>query len=246
MTAREPAPALLPGPVRRLAAVLTAGCALIVAVGAVASAGKSRGTGPDQAVDSWLRAHLAAHHAVLQAISTYGVLAADLVAVVIFVAALALGRRNAAALTLVSVILGWALTEYLLKPLVNERINGSLTYPSGHTEAVACLAAIMAVLLLGPSAMRPRRGLGVLIVAVAAVAVVAVAVSMISLDYHYFIDTVAGAAIGIGVVLGTALTLDRPGVRRRLQPDAPAAPAARLAAAAPDAEPVGTGDKPSA
>ena len=40
---------------------------------------------------------------------------------------------------------------------------------------------------------------------------------MIGLDYHYFTDTVAGAAIGIAVVLSTALSLDVLTMRRRLR-----------------------------
>jgi len=32
---------------------------------------------------------------------------------------------------------------------------------------------------------------------------------MVALGYHYFTDSVAGAAVGIGVVLLTALLIDR-------------------------------------
>jgi membrane-associated phospholipid phosphatase len=43
-----------------------------------------------------------------------------------------------------------------------------------------------------------------------------VAVGVIGLRWHYFTDTVAGAAVGIGTVCGLALLLDLPAPRRQL------------------------------
>jgi membrane-associated phospholipid phosphatase len=43
-----------------------------------------------------------------------------------------------------------------------------------------------------------------------------VAVALIGLCWHYFTDTVAGAAVGIGTVCGLALILDLPAARRWL------------------------------
>ena len=76
------------------------------------------------------------------------------------------------------------------------------------------LAATVAVLLLNPP--RPTRagGLRVLIPAVACVLGGVVAVGVIGLRWHYFTDTVAGAALGIGTVCGLALILDLPFARR--------------------------------
>jgi membrane-associated phospholipid phosphatase len=45
---------------------------------------------------------------------------------------------------------------------------------------------------------------------------VVVAVAVIGLQWHYFTDTVAGAAVAIGTVCGLALLLDLPSVRRWL------------------------------
>jgi membrane-associated phospholipid phosphatase len=39
---------------------------------------------------------------------------------------------------------------------------------------------------------------------------------MIGLGFHYFTDTIAGAAVGVGTVTLTALVLDLPGPRRWL------------------------------
>ena len=83
------------------------------------------------------------------------------------------------------------------------------------------MAAVCVVLLLGP--LRPplpdtlREFLAVAV----ALTAVGVAVAVVALDFHYFTDTVAGAAVGTGVVLATALLLDRliPSGR----PDRPAA-----------------------
>jgi membrane-associated phospholipid phosphatase len=47
---------------------------------------------------------------------------------------------------------------------------------------------------------------------------VVVAIAVIGLQWHYFTDTVAGAAVGIGMVCGLALVLDLPAARRWLDP----------------------------
>ena len=52
------------------------------------------------------------------------------------------------------------------------------------------------------------RPLRVLILAVAYLTGAAVVVGVIAVRYHYFTDTVAGAAVGIGTVCGLALVLD--------------------------------------
>jgi membrane-associated phospholipid phosphatase len=56
----------------------------------------------------------------------------------------------------------------------------------------------------------------VLIPAAACVLGAVVAVALIGLRWHYFTDTVAGAAVGIGTVCGFALILDLPAARRWL------------------------------
>jgi membrane-associated phospholipid phosphatase len=56
----------------------------------------------------------------------------------------------------------------------------------------------------------------VLIPAAACVLGGVVAVAVVGLQWHYFTDTVAGAAVGIGTVCGLALILDLPAARRWL------------------------------
>jgi membrane-associated phospholipid phosphatase len=214
---RESAPALLPGPARRITAILICCCAVLVTVGAALSAGRSRPNALSRPVDSWIRDHIGTHHTALELISTLGVIGSELVAVALVVAALVGRRRNVAALAAISVPLAWILTEFALKPLVNERIGGFLTYPSGHTQAVLCVTTILAVALLNPPGARPSAWLRAVVLAIMLAVGVAVAISMIGLDYHYFTDTVAGAAVGVGVTLAAALGLDTPGARSALR-----------------------------
>jgi membrane-associated phospholipid phosphatase len=201
----------------------------------VIGAGKSHGNALDRPVDAWIRGQIGPDHATLQLIANVGVYGSDLAAAAIVVAALALRRWNAAALTLISVPVAFVLTEYIIKPLVRERIDNFFTYPSGHTEAVFCVVAVLAVLLVNPQRFQPALWLRVLIVAAAAAVGVAVGIAMIGLDYHYLTDTVAGGAAGLGVVLGTALALDHPAGRRRLRPTVPASRAAGAAGTGDDA-----------
>jgi len=199
--------------------VLVICCAALIAIGAIAAAGRSSGSGPDDAVDSWILAHVSSHSAVPWRVADIGggiVTAAVTAALVI--ACLAARRVNGALLALVSVLLATVLTERVLKPLVGETIGSppALSYPSGHTTEVVTLAAVVAVLLLNPPRGRPGRGARVAVVVAAALIACAVAVSLIAIRWHYFTDTVAGAAVGIAVVLLTALTLDIHRVRSRL------------------------------
>jgi membrane-associated phospholipid phosphatase len=78
------------------------------------------------------------------------------------------------------------------------------------------LAATVTVLLLIQPQPARAGALRVLIPAAACVLGAVVAVALIGLRWHYFTDTVAGAAVGIGTVCGLALILDLPAVRRWL------------------------------
>jgi membrane-associated phospholipid phosphatase len=81
---------------------------------------------------------------------------------------------------------------------------------------VFALAATVTVLLVIPPQPAKARALRELIPAVAWVLGGVVAIAVIGLRWHYFTDTVAGAAVGIGTVCGLALLLDLPAARRSL------------------------------
>jgi membrane-associated phospholipid phosphatase len=134
---------------------------------------------------------------------------------VIVVACLLTGRLNGAVLAAAAVPAAVGLNDGLLKPLVHRTYLGVLTYPSGHTTTMFALAATVTVLLIPPQAARARAP-RLLIPAAAYVLGGVVAVGVIGLRWHYFTDTVAGAALGIGTVCGLALLLDLSVVRRWL------------------------------
>jgi hypothetical protein len=209
---------LLPARARRPAAIAAACCAVVVAVLGAFAFRRSQGNAVDRPVDLWLRHHLASHLHALSDISYLGggqVVAA--LTVVLVLACLAARRVSAAALSLISVVATAGLTEYVLKPLVHETIqHGWLTYPSGHTSSLFTLIAVVGVLMVDPPRWRPRPGLRPLIVAGLILVGCAVAVAMTALQFHYFTDTVAGAAWGACVALTATFLVDSGGVRRRL------------------------------
>jgi undecaprenyl-diphosphatase len=135
---------------------------------------------------------------------------------VLVLASLLVRRVNGAVLALVSVLVAVGLTELVLKPLVHETINGSLTYPSGHTASVFVLTGVAGVLMLNPPSQRPRPWIRALLMVVLVAISCAVVVATVALNYHYVTDTIAGAALAVGVVLAATFPLDGAGMRRLL------------------------------
>ena len=218
----EPVTPLLPDRARRPAAIAIACCAVVVAVLGVFAANRSRGNAVDRPVDSWLRHNLVSHHDVVHDVAYLGGGQLGVVLAAVLIVACLLARRvNGAILALVSFLVSIGLTEFVLKPLVHETINGSLTYPSGHTASVFTLTAVVGVLMLNPPLKRLRPLVRALLLAGLVVVSCAVAIATIALNYHYFTDTVAGAALAVGVVLAGALAIDRSRVRRWLAAAAP-------------------------
>jgi membrane-associated phospholipid phosphatase len=152
----------------------------------------------------------------------------------IAVACLLTGRLNGALLAATAVPVAVGVNDHLCKPLVHRTYLGALSYPSGHTAATFALAAAVAVLLVSPRSAK-AGALRVLVSAAACVLGGVVAVGVIGLRWHYFTDTVAGAAVGIGTVCGLALLLDLPAVRRWLARGSHQAPAPRECRSAGDA-----------
>jgi undecaprenyl-diphosphatase len=202
---------LLPPALRRPAVLVVAGCAAVTASLALAFAGQSRPDSLDAAVDAHIRSGLGQYQEQLRLLAKLGdqvpfaVLTATLI-----LACLATRRWRGAALAGLAVPGAVALTEYALKPLVGRTIlTGYDCFPSGHTTALFALAATCAVLLAGPARPRLPGAVRLLLVLGAALIAAGVAASMVARGYHYFTDTVAGTAVGIGTVLLTALLIDR-------------------------------------
>ncbi len=206
---------LIPDGARRPAAITAACCLLLVAVLAVLAAHKSSGNAVDRPIDSWLVGHLAAHDGAMFDITRLGDRPeVTAFTAVIVLACLAARRVNGAVLAVISVVVAVGLTEYVLKPLVHETLGSSLTYPSGHMSVVVALIGVVGVLMLAPQRPQPRVRRLIMLGLVLVGCIVAVA--LIAIQFHYFTDTIAGAAVGVGVVLATAFLLDMSWIRRVL------------------------------
>ncbi len=216
-TQLRPGRPLLAASARPWAGVLAACCAILVAVLGLLVSHQSTADWPDRAVDSLVISWLGSHPGLDLWLATPGTLIpAGVLSAAVVVACVLAGRLNGALLAVAAVPVAVELDERLLKPIVHRTSLGFLSYPSGHTTAIFALAATVTVLLLRPPQPARAGPLRVLIPAVACLLGAAVAAGVIALRWHYFTDTVAGAAVGIGTVCGLALILDLPAVRRLL------------------------------
>jgi membrane-associated phospholipid phosphatase len=213
----RPGRPLLAASARPWAGALLAGCAILVVALGLLFSHQSTADWLDHAVDAPIISWLGPHPGLDLWLAAPGTLipAGVLSAAVVIVCVLA-GRLNGALLAAVAVPVAVELDERLLKPMFHRTSLGFLSYPSGHTTASFALAATVTVLLLHPPQPGRAGPLRVLIPAVACLLGAAVAAGVIALQWHYFTDTVAGAAVGIGTVCGLALILDLPAVRRLL------------------------------
>jgi membrane-associated phospholipid phosphatase len=209
---------LLTASARPWAGRVLAGCVILVVVLGALFAHQATADRFDQAVDSpfvtWFRGdpQLALWLAFPGTLMPAVVLSAAMV-----IGCLLTGRLAGAVLAAVAVPVTAGLNEALLKPLVHRTYLGQISYPSGHTATIFALAATAALLLLAtPRPPRPVRPVRIVITVVACGLGCVVAIGVIGLRWHYFTDTLAGAAVGIGTVCGLALLLDLPAIRRWL------------------------------
>ncbi len=201
---------------RPWAGAVLACCAVLIAALGALFAHQAQAGRLDHAVDSLIITWLGSHHDFAE----WLVFPGSLVPVVVLSAAIAIacllaGQLNGAVLAVAAVPAATGLNDGLLKPLVHRTYLGVLTYPSGHTATMFALAATVTVLLLGPPRPTGAGTLRVLIAGAACMLGGVVAIGVISLRFHYFTDTVAGAAVGIGTVCALALLLDLPTARRQ-------------------------------
>jgi membrane-associated phospholipid phosphatase len=201
---------LLLGPTGRApAGVLLAACVVVVGGLGVIFRHQTQPSALDRAVDSPFITALGPHHNLLFWMEVAGTLVpAIVVSVVIAAGCVLAGRLNGALLALTAVPVATGLDDGLLKHAVDRTYLGQLTFPSGHATAVVAVAATLAVLLLVPPQDARTRSARVALLVVACAIVAIVAVAVMALQWHYFTDTVAGAAVGAGTVCAISLVLD--------------------------------------
>ena len=202
---------------RRFAGALLACCAALVTVLGILFAHQTAADKVDHVIDSPIITWLDGHPGLAAWLALPGSQRpAIALTAVIVVACLFTRRLNGAILAAAAVPAAVGVNDGLCKPLFHRTYLGILTYPSGHTATVFALAATVAVLLCASSRSVKPRALLIVIPAAACVLGSLVALGVIGLRWHYFTDTVAGAAVGIGTVCGLALVLDIPARRRQL------------------------------
>jgi membrane-associated phospholipid phosphatase len=200
---------LLSAAVRPAAAWFVAGCAVLTAVGGVLTAHHAQAGWLDRSIDSRIQAALASHNGLLVAVAD--IAKPSRVALLIgalVVACVAVRRLDGALLAVVGVPAAIAVSEGL-KQLFDRTLNGAPVYPSGHTTTAFALAAVVMVLVLCPSRHVLPFAVRLAITLAAMLIACAVALAVIGLNWHYFTDTLAGAAVGVGTVVGASLVLDR-------------------------------------
>jgi membrane-associated phospholipid phosphatase len=206
---------LLAASARLCAGVLVASCLVLVAVLGMVFAHQTTADRLDHAIDSPIVTWLAGHQDLAGGFASPGsLLPAVALSAAVVLACLLTGRINGAVLAAAAVPAAVGLNDGLLKHLVDRTYLGVLSYPSGHTATMFALAATVTVLLIPPSPAKAGP-LRLLIPVAACVLGSVVAVGVIGLRWHYFTDTVAGAAVGIGTVCALALVLDLPTRQRR-------------------------------
>jgi membrane-associated phospholipid phosphatase len=201
---------LLAGSARTWAIAVVIGCALLAAGLGVLFAGQARASWFDHSVDSPIISTLGRHGLTSYRLASPGTLGpAVLISGAIAVICLRFRRINGAVLALLAVPVSDGLDDAILKPLIGRTDLGQLTYPSGHTTAVFAMTTTVAILLLVPPQQSRTRTLRVLLVLAALGIALIVAAAVIALEWHYFTDTIGGAAVAIAVVTTLAIIIDQ-------------------------------------
>jgi membrane-associated phospholipid phosphatase len=204
---------LLAASARRWAGALLGCSAFLVVVLGILVAHQTRADRVDRAIDAPVITWFGGHQDLAARLAAPGSLVPSAVlSVAIVIGCLLAARLNGAVLALLAVPVSVGLDELLFKPLFDRTYWGNLVYPSGHATAVFAVAATVTVLLM-PQQRGGARMLRIAVPTALGLLGCIVAAAVIGLRWHYFTDTVAGAAVGIGTVCGLALLLDLPVVR---------------------------------
>jgi membrane-associated phospholipid phosphatase len=218
-TPRTPeAERLLPAAATKLAWLVAACCAVIVAGLPLLFGRRGYSDWLDRTFDHAVKAmYGSGHYHLLTWLASPGTLVPIAALIVIIAACCLLTRRTGgAALAVISVPAAVVLTEHVLKPLVNRSTLGFSSYPSGHACSTFAIATVLAIVLFGPLGRAAPRALRLIVTLAGLLVACVVSTAVIALGWHYCTDTIGGAAIAICVVTVTALVLDWPAPRRLL------------------------------
>jgi membrane-associated phospholipid phosphatase len=198
---------LMPGPLGRLAAAALAACVAVTAVVGVRFTGYGLPGWLDATFDPRIQARLSRFPLLLNWLPGVGALMPVALMTLVLIVACAVTRRwDGAVLAAAAVPIAVGLTEYVLKPSIGQAIKQA--FPSGHATSMFALAAVCAVLLADPPRGRVPGPVRLLLALMAVLLAAGVAAAMVATGAHSFTDAVGGAAVGAGVVLACALTLD--------------------------------------
>jgi membrane-associated phospholipid phosphatase len=194
---------------RRWAWTLLVACVLVVVAIGAAFAHQTTADGFDRLLDNPVINSLGRDRALAVWMSDPGTQVPAVALTLAMAVACLLSRRlNGAVLALAGDFVATRLDDWFLKYIFHRTYLGALSYPSGHTTSIVALTAVYTVLFMLPpqeSRTRPWRVLGLVVLLV----LVAITVlGVIGLRWHYFTDTVGGAAVAVGTVCGLCLLLD--------------------------------------
>ena len=169
----------------------------------------------DRVLDALIGARLRRDQPITRVLITLGNPAPATILVAAVASAAAAARRwSGVLLAIVGTATAVIVTELILKPLIGRFRAGELSFPSGHTTAVAAVAIAAAILISG--AQWPRSiALRMLAAGAAITVAVGVAISLGAQHVHYLTDTVGGYCVAVAMVLGVALGLDYWGATHR-------------------------------
>jgi len=215
---------LVPGSLRRPAIALLAACVALMAVTGVRFPGYGLPGWLDATFGPRVQTQLGQLPVLLTWLPDVGTRQPVAAMTFALILACAVTRRwRGAVLAVAAVPIAIGLTEYVLKPSIGEAIGQA--FPSGHATSMFALATSCAVLLANPPRRRLPDSVRLLLALMAVLLAVGVASAMVANAEHSFTDAVAGAAVGTGVVLACALTLDALGTLLRPEPAVPPPPA---------------------
>jgi membrane-associated phospholipid phosphatase len=184
-------------------------CVVIVVVLGVMFAYQSTADGFDRFIDDPIVKRLAPHQTLLTWMQYPGTQApAVVVSLGLALVCLLQRRLNGAILALTAIVIATRGDDVVLKHLFHRTYENALSYPSGHTSSVVVMATVYALLFVIPPQRPWTWALRLAGFAVLLAATVTTALGVIGLRWHYFTDTVGGAAVGIGTVCALALALD--------------------------------------